>query len=260
MMTDTMTQSNQTKMNLSKEKNTDDATIYSTIDYDQFKTVVGNRDVFGPHLRNLITEIEKNDMLAQNPGIVNEDMRVIDGQHRLLAAKALGKPFYYSIKKGATLEEVQMLNKNNRSWTTYDYLNSYIAQGKKEYVQLAEFADEYRISVPIAMRILGGRVDDSHILKAFRSGHFAIANLEQAHNLASLISEVRKRSPDGAWAHRSCLKALAKLQVSMNPRLFTDALERYNQIVTRRVSVKDYLRQFENIINAGREGKEIHLD
>lgn len=224
--------------------------IQSTINYSQFKTVKGNRGIYKPHLLRLISSIERNNILPENPIIVNDKMEVIDGQHRLEAAKTLAFPIFYVVKEGARLNEVQLLNANNRQWLTYDYLLSHIAQGKKEYIDLKELADEYRLSVPLAIRILDGRFDDN-VVRDFRDGKLTIKNREQSESLASLVSEVRKHTPDNCWSHIRCVEALSRLNVQMNPRLFLEALDRYQQVITRRMSVKDYLRQFENILNAG---------
>jgi hypothetical protein len=233
--------------------------LLSTTNYDLFKTIIGNRDIYEPHLQRLIASINQNNMLEQNPIIVNEEMRVIDGQHRLLAAKALGVPIYYTIKPHANLAEVQMLNATSKTWSTYDYMNSYITKGVKSYIELKEFADEYRISVPIAMRILADTFEEHNLMANFRAGKFEIVDRQKAENLASLVSEVRKHTPDGAWTHQACVKALATLIEKVKPQLFVSALDRYQSVITRRVSRKDYLREFENILKAGGNNKDIEL-
>lgn len=245
----------------SNKKQAQGVEIFSTTDYDQFKTVLGNRSIHQPHLRRLILSIEKNNLLPENPILVNEKMEVIDGQHRLLAAKALGLSIYYMIAASIGLEETQMLNANNRSWLTQDYLNAYIAIGKKDYIRLNEFANEYRISIPIAIRILGGLSrNNGTALRKFRDGLFVIEDYEYAERLASLIGEVRRHSPDTAFTHKPCVRALDILLTKIgDPKIFTDQLQRYQQVITRRPSIKDYLLQFENIINANRTGKVITL-
>lgn len=233
-------------------------TIQLTTDYDIFGAIVGNRQIYQPHLRRLISSIENKNMLQQNPIIVNERMEIIDGQHRLLAAKALNLPIYYSVVEHADLHEIQMLNANNRPWLPADYLESYIKLGKQSYITLKEFADEYRISLSIALRILAGN-HSGDVLVKFRKGEFEIRDMKKAENIASLLSEVRKHSPDRAYAHSFCVSALQMLIEKIDPKIFINQLERYQLVVTRRMSSKDYLRQFENIINSGREGDEIRL-
>ena len=235
--------------------------VQRTTDYSIFKAVVGNREIYEPHLNRLRRSIAKKNMLAQNPIIVSQDMRILDGQHRLKAAQELGEPIYYTIVsdlEDSGLMEIQLLNANNRSWLTSDYLESYIAMGKKNYIELDRFAKEYRISVPLSIMILSNRYSDhATLLQEFREGKFEIEDYKKAENMASLIVEIRKHSPDYAWAHRQCIKALAIVQDTIDPKLLTSQLERYQLVITRRNSVKEYLRQFENILKSGGRNEQI---
>ena len=61
--------------------------VIETTDYDIFKGIVGNRKVEKKHVEMLTGAIDRNNLLNVRPIIVNEEMMVIDGQHRLEAAK-----------------------------------------------------------------------------------------------------------------------------------------------------------------------------
>jgi hypothetical protein len=234
--------------------------IYETTDYDIFKKVVGNRPVFTAHVDKLRRSIQRKNMLERNPIKVNEKMQIIDGQHRLEAARQLSLPIYYLIEPEGGLSEIQLLNANNRSWLTSDYLESFIAMGRREYMQLRDFAEEYRISISIAMQVLSQRYNDHDVLlREFREGKFTVGDIAKAENTASLIGEVRRHSPDYAWSHRPCMRALAILEEKGFAKQFGEQLDRYQQVVTRRTSVKDYLRQFELILGSGIKGRAATL-
>ena len=68
-------------------------------------------------------------------------MEVVDGQHRLKAAQELGVAIYYQIIEDAQLQEIQLLNAYARPWQTGDYLDSYVALGKKEYIEVETTID-----------------------------------------------------------------------------------------------------------------------
>ena len=59
--------------------------IYKTSNLTQFKYVKGNRSIHEPWVRKLAELIKEKDL--QMPIIVDENMRVQDGQHRLEAYK-----------------------------------------------------------------------------------------------------------------------------------------------------------------------------
>ena len=77
--------------NLNKNK------IHVTSDYSKFSYLVGNRDIVNKHVKDLSGHIDERDLSI--PIIVNENMEVCDGQHRLEAYKVLGLPVHYIVKR-----------------------------------------------------------------------------------------------------------------------------------------------------------------
>ena len=61
--------------------------ILVTKDYHKFSFLKGNRAINIRHLNNLITSIKEKDL--KMPIIVNEELGVLDGQHRLKAYQTL---------------------------------------------------------------------------------------------------------------------------------------------------------------------------
>jgi len=112
--------------------------VYKTNDLSIFKQIKGNRPPNPQHIRRLCASINSHGIL-QNPIIVNENMVVIDGQHRLLAAKEANSGVFYIIVKGYELNEVQILNLNQKNWTKKDFLEGYAEMGIKPYLQLRNF-------------------------------------------------------------------------------------------------------------------------
>jgi hypothetical protein len=115
--------------------------VYITEDLTIFNQIVGNRPPNPQHIRRLADSIKFNGIL-QNPIIVNEDMEVIDGQHRLMAAKEAGTGVYYIVVKGYKLEQVQALNLNQKNWSKKDFMEGYARMGIKPYVKLKEFCEK----------------------------------------------------------------------------------------------------------------------
>jgi len=112
--------------------------VYKTNDLSIFNQIKGNRPPNIQHIRRLSDSIKTNGTL-QNPIIVNEKMYVIDGQHRLLAAKEVGACVYYIIVEGYELSEVQVLNLNQKNWTKKDFMMGYADMGIEPYVKLRDF-------------------------------------------------------------------------------------------------------------------------
>lgn len=112
--------------------------VLKTSDLDMFKLIEGNRIPNPQHIRRLKSSIEQNGMLC-NPILVNERFEVIDGQHRLAAAKEANSPVYYIILKGYKLDHVHTLNQNQKNWTKRDFMDGYAEMGIESYVKLRNF-------------------------------------------------------------------------------------------------------------------------
>lgn len=118
--------------------------IKRTTDYDQFKLLETNRTINKSHMLTLGKSIaEKPELLKYRPVLVNENMEVIEGQHRLSAAKELGVPVYYQVGEGLSIQDTQRFNANQRNWTPLDYARSYAASGKPVYQTYIDLRIEY---------------------------------------------------------------------------------------------------------------------
>lgn len=115
--------------------------VYQTANLDQFVTIDGNRTPNPAHVKRLVDSINKHGVLC-NPILVNEQMQVIDGQHRLLACRETNSEVFYIILPGYNLDEVHTLNLNQKNWTKKDYMFGYAGMGIQSYVKLAKFYAE----------------------------------------------------------------------------------------------------------------------
>jgi hypothetical protein len=127
--------------------------VYKTYDLSVFRSIEGNRIPNIKHIRSLTESIKQHGMKC-NPIIVNEKYQVIDGQHRLAAAKNAGTFVYFIIIEGYNLLEVHTLNLNQKNWTRTDYMNGYAEMGIDSYVKLKQFTDrnpDFKLSDCIAL-------------------------------------------------------------------------------------------------------------
>ena len=109
--------------------------------YEMFKIYPGNRPIDRANLESLITSISERNLLEERPILINEFNEILDGQHRLEAAKILNIPVHYIIS-GECLERkaydhIMAANINQRKWTIDDFLNLYSYRDNNE--QYKEF-------------------------------------------------------------------------------------------------------------------------
>lgn len=131
-------------MNKLKQSSQEVNKVYQTNDLGMFNQIKGNRPPNPQHIRRLSSSIKENGVL-QNPIIVNENLDVIDGQHRLMAAKQSFSSIYYIVVKGYALDEVQILNLNQKNWTKKDFMEGYADMGIEPYVKLRNFIRKNKV-------------------------------------------------------------------------------------------------------------------
>lgn len=158
--------------------------VYVTVNYHQFRILTDNRDVNTLHVKRLVDSFNEQHLIC--PIIVNEHLEVIDGQHRLQASIETGRPIYYIVVPGYGIKEVQRLNANQKNWTKLDFLEMYVAQGKKPYIEFKEFMDQFpELSFQACERLLTGfsngsrtgRVENKNVqMMDFQEGKLSIPN------------------------------------------------------------------------------------
>ena len=116
--------------------------IKRTNNYFMFKRLEGNRIVDQKKVNKIKKSINEVGYIS-NPIIVNENMEVIDGQHRLEALKQLGKPVEYIVQKNLDIKEVLFMNINQEKWNMMDYINSYAELGNESYKRLLDLIELY---------------------------------------------------------------------------------------------------------------------
>lgn len=155
------------------------ATINHSDNYESFKVLDQNREINHKHVTLLKKSIEANPKIMESqPILVNENMEIIDGQHRYQACKELEMPVYYMVIPGLTVAEARSMNAMQRGWTAMDYAQSYAKAGNENYALLLEFKRSYPSLTLSVIRYVcsgtGGNGDNSRPLM-FRTGNFAIS-------------------------------------------------------------------------------------
>lgn len=157
-----------------------------TTDYSIFKFSKFNRNVI---LTKQYIDEAKNGFFS--PIIVNENMVVIDGQHRLAASEKLGLPVEYIIKNGLDEKDIVRLNTVSRKWSITNFIEAFANDGKTEYQKLLDLIKEYgspTVTTIVATNMLNlGKVGNS-----IKSGGFVFYNYSEAEKFLIQLREFSK--------------------------------------------------------------------
>lgn len=161
--------------------------IQSTINYGQFRFDPTNRAINPDHLEKLYDAIKKKNLLKEFPILVTEDGTVLDGQHRLKAAEAIGTPIYFIVTGDMSVDDVSETNAAVRRWSTADWLDVWCKRGNQEYIKLQEFMRQYpfiKIGNAVNLCTYGNR---ANLQGDFKSGKYKCNDLEFAREVANAV-------------------------------------------------------------------------
>jgi hypothetical protein len=161
-----------------------------TKDYTIFKEISSNREVDPKHVKRLVRSIEDNNLLHLNPIIVNENMQIIDGQHRLEAARQLGVDICYVMSEDVTKEDIATLNSVSKKWSTMDYVNHFTVEKNPSFIKLSNLINKFPdVAVSTLLRLISedGRRD----MNALREGYVDVTNIDRAYTLFGMIGDLK---------------------------------------------------------------------
>lgn len=227
--------------------------VQSTTDYDQFNLFGANRDINEAHVRRLKKSFEEQGNLTQvQPILVNERYDVVDGQHRLTAARELGVPIYFTVVPGIGIEEARQMNLLHRRWDSEAFLKTYAAEGRRPYIEFSKLKfdyPEFTFSVIIA-GVIGHQSTGN--MAAFRRGEMEMFNIEETKARLDDLSELAEIS--SAFKSRAMAYAYLKARTveGFDHNRLVDQVRENESDVRAYQGVVDNLRQLEILYNKNR--------
>lgn len=115
----------------------------------------GNRPINDRHVAALIASMQDHGYISSKGSVIaHSDGTIADGQHRVLAAQAVGIDFPVTIDNSFSLELADVLGKTSRPWNQADRLRRLAAEGNAVSLQLTSLMDEFSCSAPVALAAL----------------------------------------------------------------------------------------------------------
>lgn len=181
------------------QKSTEVNKVYKTSDLTIFNQIDGNRIPNPQHIKRLSDSINIYGMKC-NPILVNEKMEVIDGQHRLMAAKESNSFVFYIIINGYSLDEVHTLNLNQKNWTKKDFMEGYSNMGIESYKKLKKFIEKnedfvFNDCIAFCTNSSANGGSTSNNARQFESGKWESKDMEIAQDWANKIKMISSYYP-----------------------------------------------------------------
>jgi hypothetical protein len=231
--------------------NRDNIPVKVSSNYDAFAFIETNRDTMKGHINNLKKAFEEHGNLTKvQPIVVNENLEVIDGQNRLIAAKELHEPVYYRVVPGLTIHDARSMNILHNKWEVLDYAKSYAVSGNQHYQVYLQIREEYGFSHKVLLLYLSGNANHGPIYKQFREGDFQVYDIAQSRNLLDKLSEVWQLLPFRNYGMAEALLRAFKAEGYDQKRMIQRLIVNVDKLRPF-VAAKDNIRQLEDLYNTG---------
>ena len=226
--------------------------IISTTDYSKFQFLSDNRKVNKAYLKRLTASIQQLNLLYMNPIVIDKNWHVIDGQHRLLAAKALGVEIYYFMVNKVDYAAVQILNSIKLSWTWTNYIESFAEAGLQEYKWLLRTSKNADIALNVMLRL--GLGNQKGLVMLMKTGELEIIDKEKYLNQIRMLKEVGLYYK--GFTRSEFVKAFRFMinKPEFEWEHFIGIVKQYPSILFDCVAYSEHLRQLEQIYNRDLRG------
>jgi hypothetical protein len=235
---------------------------------EQLKPAKVNRDLVTKHAENFKSKLSSNDWLV--PVVISSGYDVIEGHHRIEAAKLLGQktvPVYIvdwinTNKEENHLDCIISLNNGNKAWNKLDYLKAF-STNNKDYKKVYDAfkSNSNNISVGNVVNAYFGY--EKHI--DFKNGKSKIKNEKFAKYLVNNFSRLTTkygRKKIAAYCVREMI-SVAYVKAKMNVEEMDYLFKCYEQMAKKNHmaigSITDFRPLMEIYLSDYRKKKELSI-
>lgn len=239
-----------------------DLQIHSTHDLSIFKTLNGNRELNLSHVDRIAQSIVDNGFLKV-PIVVNENFEIIDGQHRVEAARKVKSMVYYVKVKNYNLSTAIILNANSANWKTIDYVKSFCERGNINYLKLMHLYESNKdfglntcaeMSTDFMYRLV--RNKDNSKADAIKTGEFIYNDVNDAEYIFESMRKIHGNIPESKSAiYCRTIKICLKNQDFKLPD-FVYKANKYPDLYRKSNTISVIMQNIERIYNYNNKTKK----
>jgi hypothetical protein len=187
-----------------------------------------NRPVDMGHVKKLIESFKEfgasatTIIVVKTTSINGLEYYVADGQHRIIASEVLEIPLDVKVVELDEDTEVNVtkyiarLNNTNKSWSTKNFLDAYVANNIPEYKLFKSLKGKYKFTITDLMYIFLGKGSSVD----FKRGTMRFENEEDSLHMARQIARIKGVIPNKAF----CRRNLPKIMKGIDYKEFCDAV------------------------------------
>ena len=218
-----------------------------TRQYEKFRFSENNREIKKASVEKIKHSMKEFGFIPGRPILVTKDGVVVDGQHRLLAAKELGIEIQYETIDGDYMKKMIELNSTQTNWTLNDYVKSYASLNIDCYRKLLKFQEKYNLGMSVTIALC---IDNKIKTSDIRIGKMFVMS-PYAEDVADFVLNCSHIPYNKDYKF---IQAINNVYKKLNRAQLTKL--RTNLISVPQLSKSaDYVIAFENILNKGKRGE-----
>lgn len=239
-----------------------DLQIHSTHDLLIFKTLNGNRDLNMSNVDRIAKSIIDNGFLKV-PIVVNENFEIIDGQHRVEAAKKVNSIIYYVKVKDYDLSTAILLNANASNWKTIDYVKSFCERGNSNYLKLMQLYESNKdfgintcaeLTTNFIYRLVHNK--DNKQSDVIKTGEFIYNDVNDAEYIFESMRKIHGNIPEAKSSMYCRVIKLCLKNTDFNLKDFVNKVLQYPQHYRKSNTLSVIMSNIEFIYNHNNKTKK----
>lgn len=185
---------------------------HTTNDHGRFVHNSEQRNIDEKHVKRIMKSMVEYGFLPSKPlqcyWSKDGKLVVVDGHHRLSAAKALGIPVHFVIETPESQSAMAAVNQIVKKWALKDFARLYASRGNRDYIKLLEYEE---LGIPLTMAASmtycngAGSGSANHDIP---TGKFTIKTTRVIDLVASVIQEFSQLNQ--AAGSRAFIAAISK--------------------------------------------------
>ncbi len=192
--------------------------IYTSLNYNEFVFVEGNREIRSPKVSRMIDSIKKFGLV--NPIVVDQYKQIIDGQNRFECCKTLNIPVRYSvfpIEKSILIDLIRDINSVQNNWNNIDIAGAYVGHCKnqdhyKKYLDLVSLGVSHSTVLEACTYLSLGEDKIRSSYFDFKNGNLIISDSVYDKVKGQILMLKDSKIETKIWNRIYFLRALLKLQ------------------------------------------------
>lgn len=230
----------------------------STNNYSLFTPHPKQRPIRDSHVQFLMGQMRKRGFLSSFPLMcvkVGQKIVVVDGHHRLEAAKNLGIILYYNVEGLDCLDAIGDVNASNSRWVLADFVRSHVVDGKPDYITLQKYVD-CGVAVVMAASLLAGHsAGSNNVTSALVNGTFKVKTTRHIDIILSIRDTMHGYNDAVSTSNFMKALSLCLWLPEFDHTIFLRTLKRYPMMLQRLSNIHDFLKSIEAVYNYNARGR-----